>query len=91
MNLTDVSTIRSLFKKHNFNLSKSFGQNFLIDEQIPKDIVKGAGINNQTGIIEIGPGIGVLTRELCKAAKKVVAVEIDNRLMPILKETLADF
>jgi 16S rRNA (adenine1518-N6/adenine1519-N6)-dimethyltransferase len=91
MNLTDVSTIRSLFKKHNFNLSKSFGQNFLIDEQIPKDIVKGAGINNQTGIIEIGPGIGVLTRELCKAAKKVVAVEIDNGLMPILKETLADF
>lgn len=91
MNLTDIYTIKSLFKKHNFNLSKSFGQNFLINEQIPKDIVKGSEINNQVGVIEIGPGIGVLTRELCAAAKKVVSIEIDNRLIPILKETLADF
>lgn len=91
MNLTDIYTIKGLFKKHNFNLSKSFGQNFLINEQIPKDIVKGSEINSEVGVIEIGPGIGVLTHELCSAAKKVVAVEIDNRLLPILKETLADF
>ena len=91
MNLTDINTIKSLFKKHNFNLSKSFGQNFLINEQIPKDIVKGSGINKDFGVIEIGPGIGILTKELCIAAKKVVAVEIDNRLFPILKDTLAEF
>ena len=91
MNLTDITTVKSLFRKYNFHTSKGFGQNFLINPQVLTEIVHSSGIDKTTGVIEIGPGIGVLTKELCNAAQKVVAVEIDQRLLPILEETLEEF
>lgn len=96
MKLTDLTTIRELMERHGVKFQKKFGQNFLISEQVPKNIAdaacgwepeKGRG----KGILEIGPGIGTLTRELAARADKVVALEIDTGLMPILDETLADF
>ena len=80
-----------ILKKYNFKFKKSLGQNFLIDKNILNRIVVGAEIDNETGVIEIGPGIGSLTEELAKYAKKVISFEIDNRLMPILEETLKDY
>ena len=67
------------------------GQNFLIQEWVPKRIIQAAGISKDCGVLEIGPGIGVLTQELCMAACKVVSVELDRALLPVLDETLADF
>ena len=90
-NLTDVKEIKSILSRHGFNFSKSFGQNFLINPQIPQDIAIYSGINNDSGVIEIGPGMGTLTYELCKRAKKVVSVEIDKKLIPVLEDTMADF
>ena len=74
--------------KHNFRFSKSLGQNFLIDQNIITKIIDGAGITSEENVLEIGPGIGSLTQELAERAKKVVAIEIDKSLIPILKETL---
>jgi 16S rRNA (adenine1518-N6/adenine1519-N6)-dimethyltransferase len=91
VNLTDISTIRSIFSKHGFNFSKALGQNFLINPSICPQMVKLSGVNAETCVIEIGPGIGVLTAELCKIAKKVVAIELDIKLIPILGETLAEY
>ena len=80
-----------ILKKHGFTFKKSLGQNFLIDANILNRIVDGAGVNENVGVIEIGPGIGSLTEALAKKAKKVISFEIDGRLLPILSETLADY
>ncbi len=89
--LSNKNTIKEILNKHGFNFSKSLGQNFLVNPSIcPKmalDCVRD-GINN---VLEIGPGIGILTYELAKVSKKVVSIEIDNRLLPILSETLSEF
>ncbi|MBF0713272.1 16S rRNA (adenine(1518)-N(6)/adenine(1519)-N(6))-dimethyltransferase RsmA [Gemella sp. GH3] len=80
-----------ILKKYNFKFKKSFGQNFLIDNNILNRIVDGAQIDENTMVIEIGPGIGSLTEALAKKAKKVISFEIDTRLLPILEETLIDY
>lgn len=77
--------------KYGFRFSKSLGQNFLIDEHIIERIADGAEIGPEDYVLEIGPGIGVMTQEMAQRAKKVVAIEIDRDLIPVLKETLADF
>lgn len=82
---------KEVVKKHGFKFSKSLGQNFLIDENILYKIVDGAGVTKDDVVIEVGPGIGTLTQALADRAKKVIAVEIDKTLIPILGETLADF
>ncbi len=94
MKLTDISTIKSLFEKHGFSFTKSLGQNFLINPSVCPRIAESGGADSaekSVGAIEIGTGIGVLTRELAERCKKVVAIEIDTALKPILDETLADF
>lgn len=88
--LTDISYLHDLFSRNGFNLKKGLGQNFLTDPTVCPAIAQGAEIDGE-GVIEIGPGAGVLTRELAKRAKKVVAIELDTRLMPILAETLDGF
>ena len=88
--LTDISVIRTLCEKYDFALSKGFGQNFIINPGIPTKIVDASGVDKRYGVIEIGPGIGVLTRELAKRAAKVVSIEVDERLPPLLAETMAD-
>lgn len=85
------TTIRKIKEKHQFRLSKSLGQNFLTDGNIVDQIVESCGAGKDDLIIEIGPGIGVLTASAAQAAGKVVAVEIDRNLIPILKETLAEY
>lgn len=90
-NLSDISVIRSVLEKHGFNFSKALGQNFLINPSVCPRMAENSLADENTGVIEIGAGIGVLTAELAKIAKKVVCVELDTRLLPILDETLADF
>ena len=90
MKLTDISTIKTLFEKHGFSFTKSLGQNFLINPSVCPKIAQLGGAGENVGAIEIGTGIGVLTRELSARCKKVVAIEIDKTLKPILDETLAD-
>lgn len=80
---------KEIIEKYGFKFSKSLGQNFLIDKNIIDKICEGAEISKDDGIIEIGPGIGTLTQELCERAGKVVVVELDKKLIPILKETLS--
>lgn len=95
MELTNIGTIRELFARHGFSFTKSLGQNFLINPSVCPRIaelgLEGAENPSEVCAIEIGTGVGVLTRELAKRYKKVVAVEIDEKLKPILEETLADF
>ena len=90
MNLCDISQIKALLARHGFRFSKSMGQNFLIESWVPRDIAAASGAGPETGVLEVGPGIGPLTRELSHLAGKVVSVELDRSLLPILKETLAD-
>lgn len=90
-NLSDISVIRSVLEKHGFNFSKALGQNFLINPSVCPRMAEYSLADENTGVIEIGAGIGVLTAELAKIAKKVVCVELDTRLLPILDETLSDF
>lgn len=90
-NLTDINVIKALMKKHGFEFSKSLGQNFLINPSVCPKIAEQGNAKQGFGIIEIGTGIGVLTAELAKRAEKVVAIEIDKRLIPILEDTLSDF
>ena len=90
MNLCDVNQIKALLARHGFRFSKSMGQNFLIEPWVPRDIAAASGAGPETGVLEVGPGIGPLTRELSQLAGKVVSVELDRSLLPILKETLAD-
>lgn len=90
-NLTDLSTIRDLCARYDFALSKGFGQNFIINPGICPRIAEAAGIGPGWGVLEIGPGIGVLTEQLCKRADKVVSIEVDKRLPPLLEETMAGY
>lgn len=89
--LTDLATIRALCEKYDFALSKGFGQNFIVNPGVCPKIVEASGIDGRYGVIEVGPGIGVLTKELAKRAARVVAIEVDSRLPPVLAETLAEF
>ena len=90
MNLTDYNEIRALLARHRFRFSKSMGQNFLTAAWVPEDIAASAMLDEETGVLEIGPGVGCLTRELSKRAGKVLCVELDKALKPILAETLQD-
>ena len=89
--LSSHRATKDIVDKHGFKFSKSLGQNFLIDGNVIDKIIDGARVKEGDKVIEVGPGIGTLTREMAKRAEKVVAVEIDKNLIPILKETLADF
>lgn len=91
MERNDKAAIEALLKRHGFYFSKSMGQNFLIDPAIPYEIAESSRANEQNGVLEIGPGIGALSHELCERAGKVVAVELDKTLLPILDETMARF
>ena len=90
MDLCDIREIKSLLSRHGFRFSKSMGQNFLIAGWVPRDIAAASGAGPGTGVLEIGPGIGPLTRELAGRADQVVSVELDRALLPILAETLSD-
>lgn len=89
-NLASPAVIKSILAEKGFRFSKSLGQNFLIDEDVLDKIVEGSGIDENTYVLEIGPGFGTLTQRLCAAAKKVVAVEIDDMAADILTENLAE-
>ena len=89
MNLCDIDQIKALLARHGFRFSKSMGQNFLIADWVPRQIAQASGAHRDVGVLEIGPGIGCLTRELAKRADRVVSVELDRSLLPILAETLA--
>ena len=90
MNLTNPTELKLLLGKHGFRFSKAMGQNFLIASWVPERIALEAGIDESTGVLEIGPGVGCLTHELAQYAGRVLAVELDERLRPVLRETLAD-
>jgi len=89
--LYSPNQIKDILERHGFNFSKALGQNFLIDGNIVRKIRIAARVDKNTNVLEIGPGIGTLTEELASSAKRVVAVELDERLKPILEETLSDF
>ncbi|MCH5304023.1 MAG: 16S rRNA (adenine(1518)-N(6)/adenine(1519)-N(6))-dimethyltransferase RsmA [Ruminococcus sp.] len=89
--LSDIGTIKEILSRHGFNFSKGLGQNFLINPSVCPRMAELSGADEGVGVIEIGPGIGVLTQELCALADKVVAIEIDKRLIPVLSETLDEF
>ena len=91
MNLCDRNDIQALLSRHGFRFSKSMGQNFLIEDWVPRDIADACGADEGTGVLEIGPGIGPLTAELAKRAGKVASVELDRRLYDVLAETMAPF
>ncbi|WP_423739190.1 16S rRNA (adenine(1518)-N(6)/adenine(1519)-N(6))-dimethyltransferase RsmA [Clostridium thermarum] len=87
----DNYNTKDIVRKYGFKFTKSLGQNFLIDDSVLEDIVEGAEICKDDFVIEIGPGVGTLTRELLKKAKKVCAIELDSDLIPILQNELKDF
>ena len=89
--LSSHKATKEVVQKHNFKFSKSLGQNFLIDTNVIDRILEGARVPEGDYVIEVGPGIGTLTKEMGRTAEKVVAIEIDKTLIPILEETLADF
>lgn len=91
MKLYNKSELMPLLENFGFNFSKTLGQNFLVDKNVLDKIVDNSNINKNTNVLEIGPGAGTLTYELCKRAKKVVAIEIDNALVPILEHNLFEF
>ena len=88
MKLTDYDEIRALLSRHGFRFSKSLGQNFLTADWVPRQIAESAELDEETGVLEIGPGVGCLTVELSERAGKVLSVELDKALMPVLAETL---
>lgn len=90
MNLTDINEIRALLTRHGFRFSKSMGQNFLTAAWVPEDIAESALLDENTGVLEVGPGIGCLTEQLSRRAGKVLSVELDKSLKPVLAETLSD-
>ncbi len=90
MKLTDINQIKALLARHGFRFSKSMGQNFLVADWVPEEIAAAAGIDRDTGVLEIGPGVGALTVQLARLAGRVTAVELDKSLAPLLEETLAD-
>ena len=89
--LSDIGTIKDILSRHGFTFSKSLGQNFLINPSVCPRMAELSGADKGVGVIEIGPGIGVLTNELCKLADKVVAIELDKRLLPVLEETIGEY
>ena len=91
LNLADIGTVKTILNRHNFSFSKSLGQNFLINPHICPRMADYCAEADSYGVIEIGPGIGVLTYELAQRFSKVVAFELDKRLLPVLDETLSEF
>lgn len=91
LNVCDIQVMKPLLAQHGFHFSKAKGQNFLIAPWVPASIAQEAGVDETAGVLEIGPGIGPLTQQLCLRAGKVCAVEVDTRLEPILKQTVGDF
>lgn len=89
MNLTDYNEIRDLLARHGFRFSKSLGQNFLTAAWVPEQIAESALIDEKSGVLEIGPGVGCLTVQLSRRAGKVISIELDKALVPVLSETLA--
>lgn len=89
MDLCDIREVKKLLERHGFRFSKAMGQNFLIAGWVPREIAAAGGGDRSCGVLEIGPGIGCLTRELCRRAGKVVSVELDPSLPPVLAETMA--
>ena len=90
-NLTDYQEIRELLTRHGFRFSKALGQNFLTAAWVPQRIAEEAGLDGETGVVEIGPGVGCLTAELAARAGRVVSIELDKALRPVLAETLGGF
>ena len=91
INVCDIQVMKPLLAEHGFHFSKAKGQNFLIARWVPERIAEDSGVNETVGVLEIGPGIGPLTQQLCLRAKKVCAVELDTRLKPILERTVGEF
>ena len=91
MNLCDIETIRAVLGRHGFHFSKSLGQNFLTDITVPERIAEMSGAREAGNVVEVGPGMGCLTAELCRRAEHVVSVELDRALLPVLAETMAEF
>lgn len=91
MKLTNYTEVKQLLERHGFRFSKSMGQNFLIADWVPESIADNAMLDENTGVLEVGPGVGCLTEQLGKRAGKVVSVELDNALRPVLKETLSAY
>lgn len=91
MDLCDIRNIKALLARHGFHFSKSMGQNFLIESWVPQQIADSAGGADTVGVLEIGPGIGPLTAQLAKRCGKVVSVELDKALLPVLAETMGEF
>ena len=89
--LSNIGTIKEILNSYGFKFSKSMGQNFLINPSVCPRMAEMCGADKGVGVLEVGPGIGVLTNELCKLADKVVSVELDKRLIPVLGETLAEY
>lgn len=90
-NLSNIGTIKDILNRYGFTFSKALGQNFLINPSVCPRMAQHSGAGRGVGVIEVGPGIGVLTKELAVISDKVVAVELDKRLLPVLEETLAEF
>lgn len=88
--MSNLST-KDIVKKYGFRFTKSLGQNFLVDESVLSDIIEGSNVNSEDFVVEIGPGVGTLTRELLKRAKRVSCIELDSDLIPILNEELKEF
>ena len=91
MDLCNRSDIQALLARHGFHFSKSMGQNFLIESWVPAQIADASGADAGVGVLEIGPGIGPLTQQLAQRSGRVVSVELDRRLLPVLAETMAGF
>ena len=91
VNVCDIQVMKPLLSQHGFHFSKAKGHNFLIAPWVPQSIAEQAGVDETAGVLEIGPGIGSLTQQLCLRAKKVCAVELDERLEPILDITVGEF
>ena len=91
IDVCDIGVMKPLLAEHGFHFSKAKGQNFLIARWVPEQIAEDSGVDETVGVLEIGPGIGPLTQQLCLRAKKVCAVELDKRLAPILSQTVGEF
>ena len=91
MDLCNPKEIKALLGRHGFRFSKQMGQNFLIQEWVPRQTAEASGAAPGVGVLEIGPGIGPLTAQLARRGEKVVSVELDRTLLPILAETLSDY